>query len=60
MDIGAPGVKNLFRIKPERRLLWIAIGFTSIPLHLLYVYITIEVPAPTNFIAGTIRQCILR
>ena len=35
MDIGAPGVKNLFRIKPERRLLWIAIGFTSIPLHLL-------------------------
>ncbi|PUU75533.1 hypothetical protein B9Z19DRAFT_1053764 [Tuber borchii] len=36
MDIGAPGVKNLFRIKPERRLLWIAIGFTSIPLHLLY------------------------
>ena len=39
MDIGVPSVRNLFRIKPERRLLWIAIGFTSIPLHLMYVYI---------------------
>ena len=39
MDIGVPSIRNLFKIKPERRLLWIAIGFTSIPLHLLYVYI---------------------
>ena len=37
MDIGVPSVRNLFRIKSERRLLWIAIGLTSIPLHLLYV-----------------------
>ena len=41
MDIGVPSVRNLFMIKPERTLLWIAIGFTSIPLHLLYVYIVI-------------------
>ena len=39
MDIGVPSIRNLYKIKPERRLLWIAIGFTSIPLHLLYVYI---------------------
>ena len=38
MDIGVPSIRNLFRIKAERRLLWIAIGLTSIPLHLLYVY----------------------
>jgi len=37
MDIGVPSVRNLFKIKPERRLLWIFIGLTSIPLHLLYV-----------------------
>ena len=43
MDIGVPSIRNLFRIKPERRILWIVIGFTSIPLHLLYVYIA----APT-------------
>jgi len=41
MDIGVPSVRNLFRIKPERTLLWIAIGLSSIPLHLLYAYITI-------------------
>ncbi|CUS09941.1 unnamed protein product, partial [Tuber aestivum] len=34
MDIGVPSVRNLFRIKQERALLWIAIGITSIPLHL--------------------------
>jgi len=37
MDIGVPSVRNLFRIKPERALLWILIGITSIPLHLLCV-----------------------
>ena len=35
MDIGVPSVRNLFRIKAERTFLWIAIGITSIPLHLL-------------------------
>jgi len=39
MDIGVPSIRNLFRIKPERAFLWVAIGITSIPLHLLYVYI---------------------
>ena len=37
MDIGVPSIRNLFKIKAERRFLWIAIGITSIPLHLLYV-----------------------
>ena len=41
MDIGVPSVRNLFRIKAERTLLWIAIGITSVPLHLLYVSITV-------------------
>ena len=41
MDIGVPSVRNLFRIKAERTILWIAIGITSVPLHLLYVSITV-------------------
>ena len=41
MDIGVPSVRNLFRIKPERAFLWIAIGFMSILLHLLYIFIII-------------------
>ncbi|CUS15479.1 unnamed protein product, partial [Tuber aestivum] len=36
MDIGVPSVRNLFRIKRERAFLWIVIGLTSVPLHLLY------------------------
>ncbi|KAG0635405.1 hypothetical protein HOY80DRAFT_893103, partial [Tuber brumale] len=36
MDIGVPSVRNLFWIKRERTFLWVAIGVTSIPLHLLY------------------------
>ena len=41
MDIGVPSLRNLFRVKPERAFLWIAIGFTSILLHSLYIFITI-------------------
>ena len=61
MDIGVPSVRNLFRIKAERRYLWIAIGITSIPLHLLCVSITISAQVLANWrIIGTILQCILR
>ncbi|RPA90410.1 hypothetical protein L873DRAFT_1753827 [Choiromyces venosus 120613-1] len=56
VDIGVPSVRNLFRIKPERALLWIAIGFTSIPLHLLYnsaVYTSI---AANGFVATVVKN----
>ena len=60
MDIGVPSVRNLFRIKAERAYLWIAIGITSIPLHLLCASITILVEVLANWwILGTILQCIL-
>ena len=48
MDIGVPGVRNLFRIKGERALLWIVIGLTSIPLHLLYAYIAVPARVLAN------------
>ena len=61
MDIGVPSVRNLFRIRAERRFLWIAIGITSIPLHLLCAFITMLAQALANWkILGTILQCILR
>ena len=61
MDIGVPSIRNLFRIKAERTLLWIAIGITSIPLHLLYVYIIATAKVVANWkISGTIPQCILQ
>ena len=61
MDIGVPSVRNLLRIKAERMYLWIAIGITSIPLHLLCDFITMPAQALANFkILGIILQCILR
>ena len=61
MDIGVPSIRNLIRIKPERTYLWIAIGITSIPLHLLCAFITMPAQDLANFeILGTILQCILR
>ena len=61
MDIGVPSVRNLFRIKLERACLWIFIGLTSIPLHLLYVYIAVPAQVQANWnISGTTRQCIIR
>ena len=60
MDIGVPSIRNLFRIKAERAFLWIAIGVTSIPLHLLYVSIIVTAIVATNWkISGIILQCIL-
>jgi len=60
MDIGVPSVRNLFMIKSERKWLWIAIGITSIPLHLLYVSITRSAQVLANWkISGTILRFIL-
>ena len=61
MDIGVPSVRNLFKIKLERTLLWIVIGITSIPLHLLYAFIAIPIHVLANReIADTILQCLSR
>ena len=60
MDIGVPSVRNLLRIKAERRYLWIAIGITSIPLHLLCAFITMPAQGLANCkILVTILRCIL-
>jgi len=61
MDIGVPSVRNLFRIKLERTLLWIFIGLTSIPLHLLYSYIAVPARVLADCkIVGITLQYILR
>ena len=61
MDIGVPSIRNLIRIKAERSFLWIAIGITSIPLHLLCAFITMPAQDLANFqILGIILQCLLR
>lgn len=36
LDIGVAGVRNLFRISWQRRILWVLLGVSSVPIHLLY------------------------
>ena len=36
LDIGVPSIRNLASIAPSRRVLWILLLLSSIPLHLLY------------------------
>jgi len=37
MDIGVPSIHNLRKINVRRAILWLLLGFSSLPLHLLYV-----------------------
>ncbi|KAJ5520793.1 hypothetical protein N7463_001246 [Penicillium fimorum] len=36
LDIGVPGVRNLFRVSRKRSILWLSLGFLSLPFHLMY------------------------
>ena len=36
VDIGVPSVRNLFHISRTRSILWLLLGMSGIPLHLLY------------------------
>ncbi|KAG0635407.1 hypothetical protein HOY80DRAFT_1093487 [Tuber brumale] len=56
MDIGVPSVRNLFRIKRERTFLWVAIGVTSIPLHLLYNSAVYNAIAANDFVVTTVTN----
>ncbi|KAG0124857.1 hypothetical protein HOY82DRAFT_633202 [Tuber indicum] len=56
MDIGVPSVRNLFLIKSERVFLWIAIGITSIPLHLLYNSAVYNSIAANNFVITLVTE----
>lgn len=40
LDIGVPSIRNLIHINPRRVWLWIALGLSSWPLHLLCVHST--------------------
>jgi hypothetical protein len=39
VDIGIPSLRNLDKIRGMRVVLWLLLGSSSVPLHLLYVYI---------------------
>ncbi|KAK1846227.1 hypothetical protein CCHR01_11121 [Colletotrichum chrysophilum] len=36
MDVGIPSIRNFWRIRWKRRVLWLLFLISSLPLHLLY------------------------
>lgn len=42
LDIGIQSVRNIFRIRTKRRFMWWLLALSSIPLHLLYVYLRVQ------------------
>ena len=38
LDIGVPSIRNFKKISRGRRVLWVLLGLSSVPLHLLYVF----------------------
>ncbi|KAG0126949.1 hypothetical protein HOY82DRAFT_491143 [Tuber indicum] len=56
MDIGVPSIRNLFKIKSERAVLWMVIGVTSIPLHLLYNSAVYNSIAANNFVVTLVTS----
>lgn len=54
LDVGTPSFRNLFggRIATKRKLLWVGLAFSSVPLHLLSVLVL--VPISTRQLANSI------
>lgn len=48
LDIGVPSIRNLTSISKIRALLWLILGLSSIPLHLLYVCSLALEPYPSE------------
>lgn len=42
LDIGVPSIRNLFEINKRRACLWLFLGLSSIPIHLLSVTLVIS------------------
>jgi hypothetical protein len=36
LDIGVPSVRNLFNVATQKAMMWLLLGLSSIPLHLMY------------------------
>lgn len=55
LDIGVPGVRNLTRIGWPRRVFWVLLAVSSIPIHLLYnsaIFKTLEANSPMFVLAN--------
>ncbi|KAK4499429.1 hypothetical protein PRZ48_009943 [Zasmidium cellare] len=51
LDIGVASIRNLFKIKRHRTILWAVLGLSSMPIHLLYNSAVFETIGANPYIA---------
>ena len=56
MEIGVPSLSNLGRISKQRLALWILLGLSSIPLHLLYNSVVFSTLASREYSAYIVTE----
>ena len=56
MEIGVPSLSNLGRISKERLAVWILLGISSIPLHLLYNSVVFSTLSSHEYSAYNVTQ----
>ena len=56
MEIGVPSLSNLARISKQRLALWILLGLSSIPLHLLYNSVVFSTLASHEYSAYIVTE----
>jgi hypothetical protein len=56
MDVGVHTLRNLTSIKKRRLFVWMIIGLSSVPLHLLYNSVVFEIANDNSFMVVTVSQ----
>lgn len=51
LDIGIPSLHNLRNIAKHKRFLWLILGLSSVPLHLMYV-VGFHIPTPQGLLTS--------
>ena len=56
LSTGVASLKNLLYIDRRKSLLWIALGLSSVPLHLLWNLAVIDTLSSNNYIYGAVTE----
>ncbi|KAF2790980.1 hypothetical protein K505DRAFT_310397 [Melanomma pulvis-pyrius CBS 109.77] len=56
LDIGIPSIRNLMQINPRRTVLWLLLGFSSLPLHLFYNSAVFSSTSSNDYYAFSVSQ----
>jgi hypothetical protein len=56
VDIGIPSLRNLRFVSKAKAIIWILLGLSSIPLHLMFNSCIYEADATTRYVAAVVSE----